>query len=357
MDNNHNNHKHQQEQLSFSAVLDEIFSAERVPIHLLYRLSDLTPQEMERFTARLASVDGERRSIIARHMADIAEENYLVDFSPIFAHLLNDVDSAVRLAALDGVWDSTDSRLIAPITELMRHDPEIEVRAAAARALAHFVMMSEWGEIDESLSLPIVESLLAEHEQADRHSDLKRATLEAMAAGNHPRIAACISAAYESHLADLQLSALFAMGNTADARWLPIVLDEMESPIAEMRSEAARASGAIGSSDAIPHLTNLLLDEDLDVCLSAVIALGQIGGEQAVEVLSRAAEDPDYEELHEAIDQVLDEMDWAGGEFDLLRFSESEFDDEDDLLDDEDDLDVGGGGDGYNGFRRKPPSD
>lgn len=351
MSNNYNHENHEQEQLPFSAVLDEIFGGAHVPIHLLYRLSDLTPQEMKRFTDGLANVDSDRRSAIVRHMADIAEENFLVDFTPIFAYFMEDVDAAVRLAALDGVWDSTDSKLIAPITELMCHDPNMDVRAAAARALAHYVMMSEWGEIDEKLSSPIVESLLAEHDRAEHNSDLKRATLEAMAAGNHPRIAACISEAYESHLADMQLSALFAMGNTADARWLPIVLDELENPAAEIRAEAARASGAIGSSDAIPQLTNLLLDEDLDVSLSAIIALGQIGGEQAFEVLNQAAEDPDFEELHDAIEQVLEEMEWAGGEFDLLRLSESDFDEEDNLLDDEDDLN------GYNGFRRKPPSD
>jgi HEAT repeat protein len=346
-----NRSENQQEQLPFSAALRAILTDEQIPVHLLYRLSDLTQQEFNQFTSGLATLEEDRRQALVRHLADIAEENFLVDFSPIFAYLLDDMDAAVRLAALDGVWDSTDSRLIEPIIALMREDPDMDVRAAAARALAHYVLMSEWGEISDSYSELIVDSLLHEHERADRNSDLKRATLEAMAAGNHPRIAACISEAYESSSADLQLSALFAMGNSADERWLPIVLDEMGSPSAEMRSEAARASGAIGSSDAISRLSDLLVDEDLDVCVSAVVALGQIGGEEAYELLNQLAEDPDYEELHDVIDHVLEEMDWTGGEFDLLRLSEQDFDEEDDLFAaNDDDLTR------YNGFRRTPPS-
>lgn len=343
------NNDKQQEQLPFPSALNAIFTDEHIPVHLLYRLSDLTPQQLKQFTSDWPDVDTERRQAIVRHMADIAEENYLVDFSPIFAYLLDDMDPTVRLAALDGVWDSTDSRLIEPLTDLMCHDPNMDVRAAAARALAHYVMMAEWGEISEHYSAPIVESLLAEHQRADRSSDLKRATLEAMAAGSDPRIATCINDAYESNLTDLQLSALFAMGNSADERWLPILLDEMGSPIAEIRSEAARASGAIGSSDSVERLTELLVDDDLDVCLSAVIALGQIGGEQAYESLSQLLENDEYEDLHDAIEQVLEEMDWTGGEFDLMRFSDADFDDDEELLTDDD-------VDDYNGFRRTPPT-
>ena len=43
---------------------------------------------------------------------------------------------------------------------------------------------------------------------------------------------------------ELQLSALFAMGTSADPRWLPILVDEMESPNSDMRAEAARAMAA-----------------------------------------------------------------------------------------------------------------
>jgi HEAT repeat protein len=340
--------KQEQEQLPFPSVLKAIFTNEQVPIHLLYRLSDLTSQEFKQFTDGWATADEERRRVIVHHLADIAEENYLVDFSPLFAYLFDDMDTAVRLSALEGVWDSTDSQLIAPIMELMGNDPDMSVRAAAARALAHYVLMSEWGEIGPEYSERIVEALLAEHDRADRTSDLKRATLEAMAPSNHPRVTSCISKAYESRLSDLQISALFAMGNSADERWLPILFNEMRSSVTEMRSEAARAAGPIGSSDAVPRLIELLADEDLDVCLSAVVALGQIGGDQAYEVLNQLAEDPAYEDLHDAIDQVLEEMDWLGGEFDMLNFSEQDAFDEE-LSSDDDDLD------GFGGFRRTSP--
>ena len=66
--------------------------------------------------------------------------------------------------------------------------------------------------------------------------------------------------------------------------------------------------------------------------MAAVYALGQIGGDRATELLARLAEDPNYEELYDAIDEALEEMDEL--EFDLLALDEDALeDDDDDLLD------------------------
>jgi HEAT repeat protein len=325
----------------FAAVLDSLFKSEQVPIHLLYRLSDLLPEELEQFAERWPDVDEERRRVIIRHLADICEDNYVVDFGPVFAFCFQDPAAAVRIAALDGLWDASDTSLIEPIIRLMQSDESLEVRTAATAALAHYVLMAEWGELPRQVSRPIVEALLAEYEKADTALPIKSAALEALGAANHPRIAQLIAEAYESEHPEMQLSAVFAMGSSADARWLTTVLAEMDSPIADMRAEAARAAGSIGSSDAIPALANLVVDEDLDVGLAAVTALGQIGGESASRILTALAEDPEYEDLHEAVDEALEEMDWLSGEFNLMtvaedgEFGEDEFD-EDELMDDED---------------------
>lgn len=318
----------------FSEVLDALFTDEQIPIPLLYRLSDMPAEAFNTLVERWPAVAEERRRVIVRHLADISEENFVVDFSPFFSFCFQDETAAVRIAALDGVWDCTNLALIDPIIRLMQSDENDEVRAAAAAALAHYVLMAEWGELPRKISPRIVAALLAEYEKDETAVAVKRAALEALGAANHPRVPTLIQEAYEQENFDMQISAVFAMGNSADPRWLPIILEEMSNPMAEMRAEAARAAGTIGSSDAVPSLAELAIDEELSVGLAAVTSLGQIGSEQAREILLDLLDDPEFETLHETIDEALDEMDWLGGEFDLLAWSDDDEDENGPGLDD-----------------------
>jgi HEAT repeat protein len=320
-----------QHEIPFASVLTALFTGDQPPIHLLYRLSDLTAADFARFKAEWLGVDEYRRAVLARHMADISEDNYLIDFVPLFAFMFEDPAPAVRKAALDGVWDSEDLHLIDSIMRLLKSDNDKDVQAAAARALGHYVLLAEWGQIDDVQVGPIVEALLVEYEKPRAALEIRRAALEAMAPAAHPRVADLINDAYEEGSDDLQLSALFAMGNTADNRWLPILEQEMESPSADFRAEAARACGTIGDLSSIDCLEQLLTDKDIEVGLAAVYALGQIGGDRAYELLSTMADDPEFEEFHDAIDEALEELEWLGGEFDMLSFSGE---DDDDVMDD-----------------------
>jgi hypothetical protein len=316
--------------LPFEQVLRSLFENENLPIHLIYRLSDLSPAQFAQFQKAWPAVGRDRRVSIARHMVDISEESYLVNFDTVSRFLFEDEDPSVRLAALDVVWDSTETGLIPVILSILQHDVDPSVRAGAARALAHYVLLGEWGELDLIHTEPIVKTLMAEYEKPATSMEVKRAVLEAMAPAGESRIADFILDAYEDGPFELQLSAVFAMGNTADARWLPILEDEFENPSSEMRAEAARAAGAIGDNQIIDALQQLLGDDDPDVCMTAIHSLGKIGGERAMQILSDLSEDPAYEEFYDVIDEALDDLDWMAGEFDLLAFTQDE---DDDLLD------------------------
>lgn len=318
-----------QKELPFAAVLTSLFTSEDMPIHLIYRLSDLSEADFRTFQKEWPEVAEERRLALARHMADIAEDNYIVDFTPLFAHLFTDKAAMVRVAALDGVWDAESPDIVPPILTMLKSDPDVSVRASAARALAHYILLAEWGQIDEQLEATIIDALLAEYDKPLVAQEVKRAALEAVSASGHPRVAELIDDAYEEGNDDMQLSAIFAMGNSADDRWLPIVEAELGSPSPDFRAEAARACGMIGSQSAIDALEELLTDEELEVGLAAVYALGQIGGERVTALLSRLAEDPDFEEFYDAIDEALEEMDIMGSEFDMLAFADDEDDDDD----------------------------
>lgn len=310
----------EEKQLPFPSVLEQLFTADPLPLELLYRLSDMSDADEAGFWKAWTAVADERRRVIMRHLADISEENFVVDYVPIFNNAIHDSFAPVRVAALDGLWDATNVGLVRPIIRLMQTDEDVNVRAAAASALAHYVLLAEWGQVPASISPAIVEALLAEYDKPDMEMTVKRSALEALGAANHPRVASIIENAYENPQLDIQMSAVFAMGNSADPRWLPTVIGEMQNPSEDMRAEAARAAGSIGGSDAVEALADLLMDEDLAVSLAAVEALGQIAGDRPTELLQALLEDSDFEDLHEAVEEALEEMALLGGEVDFDWF-------------------------------------
>jgi len=306
----------------FPELLDSIFNDEILSVPLLYRLSDLSGENLAMFESLWPGVSDDRRYEIARHLADISEDNFVVDFQAVFVCCQKDVDPRVRIAGLDGVWDSTTTALVAPILQMVKSDPSEEVRVAAAAALAHYVLLAEWGQLPRTVSEPIVEALLAEYEKVETGNAVKRAALEALGVAHHPRVASLIEDAYESDDHEMQLAAVFAMGGSADSQWLPILIEEMSSYDSEMRLEAVGAAGALNDKSLVPEIANLLVDEDNAVAMAAVGALGQIGGEEAAAILMRISEDPEYEEMWEAIDDALEEVEWISGNFDVLSLDD-----------------------------------
>ena len=312
------------ESLPFSQVLDGLFENELVSVPLLYRLSDLPEADWERFWEVWPTASMERRQVIARHMADVVEENFVVDFAPYFRRFLHDEAVAVRVAALDGLWDATDVGLVDPILGLLQRDGSVEVQTAAAAALAHFVLMSEWEEISPEVSPRIAVALMKVYEREETAVSVKRASLEAMSSSSHPRIPEIIEAAYQDYLLEMRQSAVFAMGNNADTRWMPIILQELENAQEEMRAEAARAAGLIGSSDAVERLTALVYEDDEDIALVAITSLGQIGSDEAQEILLRLLDDEDFAKMYEVIEETLEEMSWMNQALEMFDIDAEE---------------------------------
>lgn len=320
----------QQEERPFADVLTDLFEDEMVSVPLLFRLSDMSADQFDQFTTRWPGVPAGRRREIARHLADLTEENFVVEFTPVFRYLLDDENPAVRQAALDGMWDTTNLGVIRPILSRLQTDPETSVRAAAAGALAHFILMAEWGQLPKRILPRIVDTLLAVYEAPKTKTAVRLRALEALGSSSHERVPTLIEAAYRSGEPAMQKSAIFAMGSSADRRWTRQILYEMDSPDAAMRVEAARAAGAIGTSDALRPLEKLSRDEDLEVAVTAVNALGQIGGELATEILDNIANDPNLADLHELIPEILEEMSWYSGDFDMDLF---DFEEDDEFVD------------------------
>ena len=327
----------EEKEKSFDLVLDELFYAEPLPIPQLYRLSDMQAEDAAAFEAGWTAVSDERRQVIVRHLADISEDNFVVDFTPIFIRSFEDSAAPVRQAALDGLWDSTDLKLIPRITRLMQQDPDEQVQLAAVAALGHYVLMAEWGQLPERILPGLISALLAMYDDPETAVAIRRVVLEALSPAAHPRINKLIEEAYESGDQATQLSAVFAMGSSADRRWSVTVQGEMESPYEEMRAEAARAAGSIGNSDFVPTLAELAYDEDLAVRLAAIISLGQIGGDEVQLILTNMRDDPEVEEVDEvleAVEEALEEATMMAGELNFVDLPFDEDEEEEEEFDD-----------------------
>jgi HEAT repeat protein len=115
----------------------------------------------------------------------------------------------------------------------------------------------------------------------------------------------------------MRVSAIFAMGRSADARWAPQVKQELFSPNSEMRYEAARACGELQLSDTVTELRELAEDVDPEVQEAALWALGQIGGDKARQILERYCAS-DSEAIRTAAEAALDELEFLHGDLSSL---------------------------------------
>lgn len=312
----------------FGEILDQVFMAENPAIHLLYRFSDLSLEEFDQFKVVWTAAPDEKRRIIARHLADISEENFVVDYAPLCHYFLSDSMAEVRKAGLDALWDSTDVKMISPVIALLENDPDNEVRALAGATLGHYVLMGEWGQVMAKNEARIIAALLGQFDDVDTPEVVQRAVLESLGGAAHERVPAIIREAYYGGDELMQVSAIFAMGRNADPEWIPLIIEELDNYWLEMRLEAIRAAGAIGASDGVARLIEILGEGDLEEQIVIVGALAQIGSDQALALLQRLADDPEAEELHEAIEEAMEEAMWLSGGVDFSLFDMDGADDD-----------------------------
>lgn len=315
----------------FDLILAAIFDADEVSLPALFRLSDMGQQEFTQFSQQWEQVDEARRGVVARHMADLSEQNFEVEFAPAFKQMLRDSTVSVRLAALDGLWDTTAVTVIPTIINVLQDDTAADVRTSAAATLAHVILLGEWGQISARLRDNAADALVAAYQNAENPATVRRAALESLGASSHEQVPTMIAEAYESSDPQMLVSALFAMGNSADLVWLGTISAEMENPITSIRAEAARAAGELGSGDMVADLAELVFDVEEDVQTAAIIALGKIGSDQAIELLAEFSKDDDIADLHSVIKQAMvSETDSFTEEM-----LDDEWDDDDDAWDDD----------------------
>ena len=297
-------------------------------ISSLYGLSDLTRAEAQLFQEVWSLIDARRRRWIIQSLVDIAEASFEVDFNPIFRLCLKDEDELVRSRAIEGLWEDEDLTLAGLLVHFLRDDPAESVRVAAATSLGRFVLLGELEKIEAAPAMMVEDALLGAIYDPHEALEVRRRAVESIAYSGQAQVRDIIEMAYCDDEEKMRISAVFAMGRSADPIWHEMVIAELDNPNPEMRYEAARACGELEASAALSALIGLIeADPDPEVQEMAIWALGHIGGKEARRVLEACCESKD-EALRQAAEEALNELDFLGGHLDLLLFESDDWSDE-----------------------------
>jgi HEAT repeat protein len=324
-----------------------IHGTETLAARDLFVLSDLTRQDAEVVRQEWGLIPLEVRRQLLQSLIDVAEEDVEWHLGRVLRIALEDPDAVVRQLAIDGLWEDTGSDLIGPLVQILHNDSEATVRAAAAATLGTYVLAGELDELDSAFAMRAEEALLAILRNPDEDLGVQCRALESIAYSGETGVRQLIEDAYYSTFEEVRVSALVAMGRSADTRWRGLVRAELQNPSPQMRTEAARACGELEVQKAERELLELLADEEQIVRLAAIFAVGRIGGRRAQAAL-RAMTQADNAVDAEAANLALEDMLFYGDGDDavLLEDAEDEEDDNWDLdpwatLDELDDDDFG----------------
>jgi len=324
------------------ALLDE--SSPLQPRYV-YRLSDLVSSELDELASTWERVPTWRRQALMEDIEELGDRDFLLSFEGVSRLALTDSDARVRELAVRTLWDYESEDLVPVLLNMMENDAILDVRAAAASALGKYIYLGEIEELPATL-LHEIEDRLLKVASGNDLSLVRRRSLEAMGFSAHPLVPDLIEQAYRSGNNDWIASALFAMGRSANSRWIPQVMEMLAHDYPAVRMEAARAAGELEVAQATPVLLELLNDEDDDVRSAAIWSLSQLGGEGVREALETMYEETQDDEEAELIESALENLDFTeeiGFFSTLMDIEDGEADEGDldeeydlnDLLDDE----------------------
>lgn len=242
------------------------------------------------------------------------EEHHMADdllwFEEVGRLALKDKDPSVRIRAINILREYELVDLLPTFVDMSEHDPDADVRAAAAAALGTYIYMGEVEDIP-STKLKRVEECLLNLTTSSDSAQVRRKALEALGYSSRKEVVSLIKDAYASRDLDWQMAALFAMGRSANPRWNPLVLKKLSHTHPGVRAEAASAAGELEIAEAVPVLIEMLEDSDLDVRLASIWALSQLGGKGVREALENLLETTDLDEEADQIDSALENLDFT----------------------------------------------
>jgi HEAT repeat protein len=227
---------------------------------------------------------------------------------PVAILATQDEDAKVRLNAVQTLWEYEENICELIFLDLVRSDPNYEVRTAAALGLGRYVFLGEIEELPKE-RLQEIEDVLLANVNSRKPDILRRAALEALGFSSRLEVPPLIENAYESADKHWQASALKAMGRSCNEDWKSKVLAMIDHTMPVVRAEAARAAGELEIEEARLPLIEMLDDPDDNTRYASIWALSQIGDADVQVILEdlmmESEDDNEIEFIENAIDNLV----------------------------------------------------
>jgi HEAT repeat protein len=322
---------------SFQTVLDALLSDRKeFPRRYLQEFSDIGTLELKTLLDVWPQIKPGRKLTLLEELDALAETDTLVSFDDVARALLTDPDPQVRTRAIRLLDEYEDPKIVPSYLDMLKNDPDLNVRVEAANALNLFVDLGELEEIPESIYHQVEDALLASANSEDEVR-VRRAALESLGYSSRPEVATLIESAFRREDPAWKASSLVAMGRSADERWSDAVTRSLVNVDDRIRKAAVQAAGELSLSSARPILLKMLGEEENDTILSAVIwSLSQIGGEDVRTYLENLLDQIEDDDQIAFLEEALDNLAFTE---DLDRFDLMSLDPEAELteIDEEDD--------------------
>jgi HEAT repeat protein len=300
-----------QEQADFVRALQSVADQGPLPQAELDALSMLEGNDLSRFAEVFGALPADARARLVYGLHGAAEQRLRLDYGAINRQALDDADARVRLAAVKAAMEDRSAALLDRLLELVKTDPSVDVRTAAAEDLARFTLLAELDDLDAPSTAQLrtrLQEVIADETQAPR---VRCAALAALGYFSDMLVAEELAAGFSDPT--LRLGAVRGMGRSADPRWTDRLMPVLGSDDPDLREEAARALGEIEDERAIGPLVEIVDDPVREVRLAVIEALGHIGGDEAREALLYLAEAPE-DDIREAAEAALEELEAAEGD-------------------------------------------
>jgi HEAT repeat protein len=324
------------EPLSFQKVIDSLLANSKdFPRQYLQQFSDIGTTDLKSLQDAWPRVELNRKLTLLGELDALAETDTLVSFDDFASSLLTDPEPQVRVSAIRLLDESEDVKLVPSFLDMLKNDPDLSVRAEAANALNLFVDLGELEEIPEPIYHQVEDALLTTV-TGDDDVRVKRAALEALGFSSREEVSTLVQSSFQREDPHWKVSALTAMGRSADERWADDVTRSLVSENDNIRRAAVRAAGELSLRSTRPLLLRMLNEEEDSTVISAAIwSLSQIGGEDVRTYLENLLDQTEDEELMAFLEEALDNLAFTE---DLDRFDLFSFDPEaDDVTETEED--------------------
>jgi HEAT repeat protein len=322
---------------SFQSVLDALLSDRKeFPRRYLQEFSDIGTLELKTLLDIWPQVKPGRKLTLLEELDALAETDTLVSFDDVARALLTDPEPDVRTRAIRLLDEYEDPKVVPSYLDMLKNDPEVNVRAEAANALHLFVDLGELEEIPEDIYHQVEDALLASAASED-NVRVRRLALESLGYSSRLEVSTLIESAFHREDPAWQASALVAMGRSADERWTDAVTRSLVHVDDRVRIAAVQSAGELSLQAARPILLKMLgEEEDADILSAVIWSLSQIGGEDVRTYLENLLDQLEDDEQITFLEEALDNLAFTE---DLDRFDLLAYDPDDELTEIDEDED------------------